>query len=143
MLDLPFKTRGQHGSSVHLSHSLAAVLDSGIHSPRHAIQISVAGLLSGLMSSVIDTAVGKAGDALRINGVTLSISSDAKKEAMAQARRAAVADALATAQLLASAAGVKLGAPMSIVDSNNGFSDAGNGTSCGEREWVQRLSSVG
>ncbi|KAL6766439.1 hypothetical protein ACKKBG_A35995 [Auxenochlorella protothecoides x Auxenochlorella symbiontica] len=95
------------------------------------VKISVAGLLSGLMSSVIDTAVAKAGDALRINGVTLSISSDAKKEAMAQARRAAVADALATAQLLASAAGVKLGAPVSIVDSNNGFPDAGNVTSCG------------
>lgn len=95
------------------------------------------------MSSVIDTAVAKAGDALRINGVTLSISSDAKKEAMAQARRAAVADALATAQLLASAAGVKLGAPVSIVDSNNGFPDAGNVTSCGEREWMQRLSGVG
>ena len=57
--------------------------------------------------TLIDAAAAVAGDAFRVNGLSFSISDNAKP--LASARAAAVADARAQADQLATAAGVKLG----------------------------------
>ena len=64
--------------------------------------------------AIIDDAASKVGNDVRFQGVALSI--DNKNPLLAQARAAAVKDALAQAQQLATAAGVKLGAVRTIDD---------------------------
>ena len=66
---------------------------------------------------VIDAAVGAAGDAGRLDGVSFSI--DDNSNLLAQARKDAVAAAAAQAQQLASAAGVHLGALRSLSEDVN------------------------
>lgn len=82
-------------------------------------QVTVRDLSSDLLSNVIDSAVLAGGNALQISSVTLSLSPSASTAALNAARRAAVKDAQETAQLLASAAGVVLGGPQRIEDSNS------------------------
>jgi uncharacterized protein YggE len=64
---------------------------------------------------VVSAAVGAAGDAIRIQGMSLDVSDP--DGAAQQARRRAVEDALARGEELAESAGVELGPPMSIQES--------------------------
>ena len=64
--------------------------------------------------SIIDAAAAKVGNDVRLQGVAFSIEDPTG--ALAQARAAAVKDAITQAQQLAAAAGVKLGAIRSIDD---------------------------
>lgn len=66
---------------------------------------------------LIDAAASVTGDAFRVNGISFSISDNAK--ALASARAAAVADARTTAEQLAAAAGVRLGALRTLSSSTS------------------------
>jgi uncharacterized protein YggE len=66
----------------------------------------------GSAGSAIDDAVAAAGDAGRLEGVSFAFSDDSSL--MSRARQAAVADARAQAQQLATAAGVTLGSLQSL-----------------------------
>jgi uncharacterized protein YggE len=68
-------------------------------------------------STVLDAAVAAAGNAIRINSVAFTV--DDPTDYYAQARVKAVADAKAKAQQLAETAGVTLGKPTYISESNN------------------------
>jgi len=70
--------------------------------------------------SIIDAAAAAVGNDVRLQDVTLSISNTSPL--LAQARAAAVKDALAQGQQLAAAAGVKLGAIRTIDDTGNDLS---------------------
>jgi len=68
------------------------------------------------IGTVIDAAAAAGGDATRINGVTFSV--DKPESYFGQARGLAMADAKATADQLASLAGVKLGGAFYITESS-------------------------
>ena len=68
--------------------------------------------------TVIDAAVAAAGDAGRLNGITFAFSKP--DELAAEARRRAVAAALANARTLAAAAGVKVGDVLAIDETGGG-----------------------
>jgi uncharacterized protein len=74
----------------------------------------------GKAGEIIDQAAAVAGDAIRIQGVSFSLSdeSPAMAASLKTARANAVADARAQAEQLASAAGVKLGALRTISAGN-------------------------
>lgn len=67
---------------------------------------------------VVDDAVGAGGDSTTIDGISFTI--DDPKDLQSQARAAAVEDARAKAETLASAGGVDVGAPITITE--GGFS---------------------
>ena len=75
-------------------------------------------LTNALLGSVVDAAVKAGGNALAVNYVSTDLSPAKRKAALNAARAAAVADAIATARLLAGAAGVKLGPLTTLVDGN-------------------------
>lgn len=68
-------------------------------------------------SSVLDAAILAGGDAVRVNGIAFTV--DDPEQYLADARRNAVEDARASAEILAEAAGVELGAPISINESTS------------------------
>lgn len=72
----------------------------------------------GRVAEVIDDAVAAAGDDVQISGV--SFTADNPDARIGEARAQAMASARAKAEELASAGGVTLGAPLSIVESSNG-----------------------
>lgn len=95
--------------------------------PTPSPQIKVNDLQTSLLSDVIDTANAAGGNNLTLNSVTLQVSPSLQHTVMKQARAAAVKDAADTATLLASAAGVQLGAPMRITDHNKAPVTSGGG----------------
>ena len=68
------------------------------------------------LGAAIDAAIGAAGDDVRFDGITLEL--DDPTEARARAREAAVADARRAAEELARLAGVRLGEPIVIEETN-------------------------
>lgn len=66
-------------------------------------------------SAVLDAAIGAGGDTMRVNSINFTV--DDPNQFLADARKEAVEDAKANAQVLADAAGVTLGAPISINES--------------------------
>lgn len=69
------------------------------------------------VSAVLDSAIEAGGDAVRVNGITFTVEDP--EQFLSDARREAVADARAKAEVLAEAAGVELGAAISINESTN------------------------
>jgi len=68
-------------------------------------------------SAVLDSAIIAGGNAVRVNGISFTV--DDPEQFLADARRDAVENARANAEILASAAGVELGAPISINESTS------------------------
>ena len=68
---------------------------------------------------IIDAAANAVGNAITFNGVQLSIGDTSSRSLIAQARAAAVKQAINHARQLAAAAGVKLGAVRTIDDTGN------------------------
>ena len=79
------------------------------------VQVKVRDLDS--VSAVLDAAIAAGGDAVRVNGISFTVENP--EEFLADARREAVANAREHAEVLADAAGVELGAPISINESSN------------------------
>ena len=79
------------------------------------VQVKVRDLDS--VSNVLDAAIAAGGDAVRVNGISFTVEDP--QEFLGDARREAVADARAHAEVLADAAGVELGEPISINESTN------------------------
>lgn len=69
------------------------------------------------VSAVLDGAIAAGGDAVRVNGISFTVEDP--EEFLADARREAVTNARAHAEVLADAAGVELGEPISINESTN------------------------
>ena len=82
------------------------------------------------VSTIVDGVAKAGGDDVRIDGISFTVedSTDAK----AQARAAAMRDAVSRAQQLATAAGIALGKPISITESG-GFQDPISSFSDGSR----------
>lgn len=66
---------------------------------------------------VIDDAVAAGGDLVRVQGIAFSVDDPQQKQATAQAREAAVKDALEKARQMASAAGITLGKLVYLTES--------------------------
>lgn len=79
------------------------------------VQVKVRNLDS--VSAVLDAAIEAGGDAARVNGIQFTVENP--QEFLADARREAVANARQHAEVLADAAGVTLGAPISINEAMN------------------------
>ncbi len=79
------------------------------------VQVKVRNLDS--VSAVLDASIEAGGDAVRVNGITFTVEDP--DEFLGDARREAVTDARAKAEVLAEAAGVKLGTAISINESTN------------------------
>ena len=73
-------------------------------------------LTSDVLSEAVDAAVQAGGNNLRISGIQTSLSDDMQAQAISKARTLAVQDALATAQVLGKASGVKVGPIRTITD---------------------------
>ena len=71
------------------------------------------------VSDVLDSAVAAGGDATRVNSVSFSV--DDPEVPLKDARTKALANAKAHAEVLAAAAGVKLGPARSITESGGGI----------------------
>ena len=84
---------------------------------QNAVQVKVRNLDN--TSAVLDSAIEAGGDAVRVNGISFTVENP--EEFLTDARREAVEDARARAQVLADAAGVELGDPISIQESSGGF----------------------
>jgi len=69
------------------------------------------------VSAVLDSAIAAGGDAVRVNGISFTVEDP--EAFLSDARREAVADARAKAEVLAEAAGVELGDAISINESTN------------------------
>jgi uncharacterized protein YggE len=69
------------------------------------------------VSEVLDAAIAAGGDAVRVNGISFTVEDP--ESFLSDARREAVADARAKAEVLAEAAGVELGDAISINESTN------------------------
>jgi len=69
------------------------------------------------VSAVLDAAIEAGGDAVRVNGISFTVEDP--ESFLSDARREAVANARAKAEVLAEAAGVKLGDAISINESSN------------------------
>jgi hypothetical protein len=70
------------------------------------------------VSAVLDAAIAAGGDAVRVNGISFTVEDP--EEHLSDARREAVENARAHAEVLADAAGVTLGAAISINESIGG-----------------------
>ncbi len=81
----------------------------------NSVQVKVRNLDS--VSAVLDGAIAAGGDAVRVNGISFTVEDP--EEHLADARREAVANAHAHAEVLAEAAGVELGDAMSINESTS------------------------
>lgn len=104
------------------------------------------------VSAVLDAAIDAGGDAVRVNGISFTVEDP--EEHLAEARREAVENARAHAEVLADAAGVTLGAAISINESVGGgnppyplyerAADAGGSTPVnpGEQELTISVSVV-
>lgn len=68
----------------------------------------------GRVSEVFDALVAAGGDATRVHGIVFEL--DDREEVLHRAREAAMADAKRKGEQLASLAGVRLGAPLSIAE---------------------------
>ena len=79
------------------------------------VQVKVRNL--DTVSAVLDGAIEAGGDAVRVNGISFTVEDP--EEFLSDARREAVADARAKAEVLAEAAGVELGTAISINESTN------------------------
>jgi uncharacterized protein YggE len=79
------------------------------------VQIKVRNIDS--VSDVLDAAIAGGGNAIRVNGFQFTIEDPDKY--LARAREQAVQNAKARAEVLAKAAGVKVGAPRSIAESGS------------------------
>ena len=77
------------------------------------VQLKVRNLDS--VSDVLDTAIAAGGNSIRVNGMQFTV--EKPDQHLAKAREEAVQNAKARADVLAKAAGVKVGAPRSIVES--------------------------
>lgn len=77
------------------------------------VQLKVRNLDS--VSDVLDTAIGAGGNSIRVNGLQFTI--EKPDQYLAKAREEAVQNAKARAEVLAKAAGVKVGRPRSIAES--------------------------
>ncbi|TAK76049.1 MAG: DUF541 domain-containing protein [Dehalococcoidia bacterium] len=71
------------------------------------------------VSDVLDTAIAAGGNSIRVNGLQFTV--EKPDQYLAKAREEAVQNAKARADVLAKAAGVKVGAPRSISESSGGF----------------------
>jgi len=71
------------------------------------------------VSAVLDAAIEAGGNAVRVNGISFTVENP--EQHLADARRDAVENARAHAEVLATAAGVTLGAPLSINESFGGY----------------------
>ncbi|MEZ4503501.1 MAG: SIMPL domain-containing protein [Dehalococcoidia bacterium] len=69
------------------------------------------------VSTILDAAIAAGGDNVRVNGLTFSVEDP--DPLLADARRRAIENAHVHADTLAGAAGVQLGAPISIVESSS------------------------
>lgn len=83
---------------------------------QNVVQVKVRNL--DTVSDVLDGAIEAGGDAVRVNGIQFTVEDP--ESALGDARRDAVADARAHAEVLADAAGVTLGDPISINESTSG-----------------------
>lgn len=80
----------------------------------NTVQVKVRDL--NLVSDVLDAAIAAGGDAVRVNGISFTVEDP--DQHLADARRDAVNDAREHAEVLAEAAGVELGAPVSVNESS-------------------------
>lgn len=81
------------------------------------VQLKVRNLDS--VSDVLDAAIGAGGNSIRVNGMQFTI--EKPDQYLAKAREEAVQNAKARAEVLAKAAGVKVGPPRSISESGGVF----------------------
>jgi hypothetical protein len=95
--------------------------DNHGHITGYSVSNSVTVTLYGVAGAgaIIDAAANAVGNAITFNGVELSIGDNSSRSLIAKARTSAVKQAIAHAQQLASAAGVKLGAVRSIDDTGS------------------------
>jgi len=95
--------------------------DNHGHITGYTVSNQVAATVYGVAGAgaIIDAAANAVGNAITFNGVQLSIGDNSSRSLIAQARAAAVKQAIAHARQLAAAAGVKLGAVRSIDDTGS------------------------
>lgn len=99
-------------------------------------QVLIPNITGDMLSDVLDTIVSSGGDDVTIDSFTLSASTDLISEATNDARQAAVEDAEAVAELLSAAAGVVLGRPVQIQDTNAAPRTANFEPAAGKRKAV-------
>lgn len=81
------------------------------------VQLKIRNLDS--VSDVLDAAIGAGGNSIRVNGMQFTV--EKPDQHLAKAREEAVQNAKARAEVLAKAAGVKVGPPRSIAESGGVF----------------------
>lgn len=101
--------------------SISPNFDDHGHITGYFVANSVTVTLHGVKGAgaIIDAAASAVGNAITFNGVQLSIGDDNSRSLIAKARASAVHQAVAHAQQLAAAAGLKLGAVRTIADTGN------------------------
>lgn len=83
-----------------------------------SITVKITNLTSDTLSAVVDASVKAGGNNLQLSSIQMALSPEVKRSAMDRARSLAVEDAASTAEILAQAARVSLGAIKSLTDSN-------------------------
>ena len=116
------KQKGVDSKDIQTSNlSINPNYDTNGHITGYGVSNSVTVTLHGIKGAgeVIDAAANAVGNAITFNGVQLSIGDTSSRSLIAKARAFAVQQAMAHAQQLAKAAGLKLGAVRSITDTGN------------------------
>jgi uncharacterized protein YggE len=113
------KQRGVAAKDIQTSNlSVSPNYDKYGHITGYGVSNSVTVTLHGVKGAgaIIDAAANAVGNAITFNGISLSIGDDSSRSLIAQARAAAVKQAIDHARQLAAAAGVTLGAVRKIDD---------------------------